>query len=79
VLFVPSMGRSPISGWLLMSRLRQAGAKTTTFSYSAPSESVDSIVACLRERISLLAKADGYAVVGHFLGGVRRCAASSGD
>ena len=70
MLFVHGMGRSPVSGWLLMRRLRQAGAKTTTFSYSATFENVDSIVARLRERISLLAKADGYVVVGHSLGGV---------
>jgi hypothetical protein len=53
-----------------MRRLRQAGAKTTAFSYWATFERVDSIVARLRERISLLAKADGYVVVGHSLGGV---------
>lgn len=70
MLFVHGMGRSPVSGWLLMRRLRQAGAKTTTFSYSATFENVDSIVARLRERISRLAKADGYVVVGHSLGGV---------
>ena len=70
MLFVHGMGRSPVSGWLLMRRLRQAGVKTTTFSYLATFENVDSIVARLRERISRLAKADGYVVVGHSLGGV---------
>jgi len=54
----------------LMRRLRQAGVKTTTFSYLATFENVDSIVARLRERILRLAKADGYVVVGHSLGGV---------
>lgn len=34
VLFVHGMGRTPLSGWPLLHRLRQAGLRTTTFGYT---------------------------------------------
>lgn len=64
------MGRTPLSGWRLLRRLRRAGLKTTTFGYSVAFENFDAIVARLRTRISLLAAADDYIVIGHSLGGV---------
>lgn len=70
VLFVHGMGRSPISGWPMLLRLRRAGLKTETFGYSSAFENFDSIVARLRRRISLLAGNGDYVVVGHSLGGV---------
>lgn len=70
VLFVHGMGRSPLSGWPLMRRLRHAGLKTDTFVYVAAIEDVDSIVARLRARIEKLARQGPYVVIGHSLGGV---------
>jgi pimeloyl-ACP methyl ester carboxylesterase len=70
VLFVHGMGRSPISGWPMLRRLRQAGMKTTTFSYSSAFESFTSIKSHLVARITSLAGMGNYIVVGHSLGGV---------
>lgn len=70
VLFVHGMGRTPLSGWRLLRRLRRTGLKTRTFGYSVAFESCDTIVARLRARISLLATADDCIVIGHSLGGV---------
>lgn len=68
-LFVHGMGRSPLSGWRLLRRLRRAGLETTTFSYSVVFENYDSLVARLRTRIALLAATGAYIVIGHSLGG----------
>ena len=70
VLFVHGMGRTPLSGWRLLHRLRRAGLKTTTFGYSVAFQNFDAIVARLRTRIALLAATDDYIVIGHSLGGV---------
>ena len=64
------MGRSPLSGWRLLRRLRRAGLKTATFSYSVAFEKYDTILARLRTRIALLAGTGDYIVIGHSLGGV---------
>ena len=69
-LFVHGMGRTPLSGWRLLRRLRRAGLKATTFGYSVAFENCDDIVARLRTRLSLLATTDEYIVIGHSLGGV---------
>ena len=77
VLFVHGMGRSPISGWPLLRRLRKAGMKTQSFMYVSAFEDFDSIVARLINRIEKLATTDSYVVVGHSLGGVLLRAALS--
>lgn len=64
------MGRTPLSGWRLLRRLRRAGLKTTTFGYSVVFKNFDATVARLRTRIALLAATDDYIVIGHSLGGV---------
>lgn len=64
------MGRTPLSGWRLLCRLRRAGLKTTTFGYSVVFDNFDAIVARLRIRLTLLAAAEDYIVIGHSLGGV---------
>lgn len=64
------MGRTPLSGWALLLRLRRAGLKTATFGYSVTFTNFDDIVARLRTRIALLAATDDYIVIGHSLGGV---------
>ena len=69
-LFIHGMGRTPLSGWTLLRRLRRAGLKTTTFGYSVVFDNFDAIVARLRTRIALLAATDDYIVIGHSLGGV---------
>lgn len=70
VLFVHGMGRSPISGWPLLRRLRKAGMKTGSFLYVSAFEDFDSIVARLKNRIERMATTGTYVVVGHSLGGV---------
>ena len=64
------MGRTPLSGWRLLRRLRRAGLKTTTFGYSVVFDNFDTIVARLRTQIALLAATEEYIVIGHSLGGV---------
>lgn len=64
------MGRTPLSGWRLLRRLRRAGLKTTTFGYSVVFKNFDTIVTRLRTQIALLAATDDYIVIGHSLGGV---------
>ncbi len=63
-------GRSPISGWPLLRRLRQVGMKTVTFGYVATLEDFASITARLTSRIERVAASGTYVVVGHSLGGV---------
>ena len=70
VLYVHGMGRSPLSGWPMLRRLRQAGLTTSVFGYVAALESFDSIVRRLRKRIEQISKHGPYAVAGHSLGGV---------
>jgi pimeloyl-ACP methyl ester carboxylesterase len=70
VLFVHGMGRSPLSGWPLLRRLRRAGLHTHNFGHWVSSESFGSIVARLGERLTQLAHAGEYVLVGHSLGGV---------
>ncbi len=70
VLFVHGMGRSPLSAWPLLRRLRRAGCRTETFGYSCALEKFDAIVARLKQRLSVLAAAGDYVVIGHSLGGV---------
>lgn len=64
------MGRTPLSGWRLLRRLRRAGLKTTTFGYSVAFKNFDAIVGRLRTRLTLVAATDDYIMIGHSLGGV---------
>ena len=70
VLFVHGMGRSPLSGWPMLYRLRRAGCRTVTFGYMAAAESFESIKRRLGSKISKLATGEPYFLVGHSLGGV---------
>jgi pimeloyl-ACP methyl ester carboxylesterase len=69
-LFVHGMGRSPISGWALLRRLRRAGLDTHTFGHLVSSESYAGIVARLATRLTQIAAAGEYVLIGHSLGGV---------
>ena len=71
ILFVHGMGRSPLSGWPMLARLRRAGLRTETFGYVAALQDFDAIVARLITRLQALAAGgDAYALIGHSLGGV---------
>jgi hypothetical protein len=70
VLFVHGMGRSPLSGWPLLWRLRRAGFHTHSFGHWVCTESFGAIVGRLGERLTQMAGAGEYVVVGHSLGGV---------
>ena len=69
-LFVHGMGRSPASGWALLRRLRRAGLATHTFGHLVSSESFATIVARLAMRLTQIADAGDYVLIGHSLGGV---------
>lgn len=70
VLFVHGMGRTPLSGWPLLQRLRRHGLATRSFGYSAALADFDSIVQRLAKRLQRIAAEGDYLVVGHSLGGV---------
>jgi pimeloyl-ACP methyl ester carboxylesterase len=70
VLFVHGMGRSPLSGWPLLRRLRSAGFSTDSFGHCVSLESSDGIIRRLEQRLVQMAAAGPYVLVGHSLGGV---------
>lgn len=70
VVFVHGMGRTPLSGWPLLRRFRQAGLRTTTFGYTTAFENFNSIKLRLISTISKVAGDENYILVGHSLGGV---------
>lgn len=70
VLFVHGMGRSPLSGWPLLKRLRRAGLRTHTFGHLVSHETSATIVGRLVERMTRIAGAGEYVLIGHSLGGV---------
>ena len=69
-LFVHGMGRSPISGWRLLARLRAQGIHTHTLGYAATFQSFASIHQRLVARINALSAHGDYVLIGHSLGGV---------
>ena len=69
-LFVHGMGRSPLSGWPLLRRLRGAGLETQTFGYAVTIHGFSAIVERLSARIEKLARQGDYILIGHSLGGV---------
>src|SRR5580698_7725200 len=70
VLFVHGMGRSPVSGWPLLRRLRRAGLRTHTFGHWVSRHSFATIVDRLGQRLVQVAENGEYVLVGHSLGGV---------
>ena len=69
-LFVHGMGRSPISGWPLLWKLKRGGLKTQTLWYSTTFEDFAAITRRLVAAITALADAGNYVLIGHSLGGV---------
>ena len=70
ILFVHGMGRSPLSGWPMLYRLRRADHHTETFGYVAALERFESIKRRLVGRISKVTAGEEYCLIGHSLGGV---------
>ncbi len=70
VLFVHGMGRSPVSGWPLLRRLRRAGLRTYSFGHFVCRESFAVIVDRLAKQLADIASAGEYVLIGHSLGGV---------
>ncbi len=70
VLFVHGMGRSPLSGWPMLRRLRQAGLATGTFSYFVSMERFEAICARLASSIAAMPDDEPLILIGHSLGGV---------
>ena len=69
-LFVHGMGRTPLSGWRMLSRLRAFDITTHTLGYIATLQSFESIRQRLVARIMTLSDQGDYILIGHSLGGV---------
>jgi pimeloyl-ACP methyl ester carboxylesterase len=69
-LFVHGMGRSTLSGWRLLARLRARGITPHAFGYAATFQDFASISKRLVTRIHALSTDGEYVLVGHSLGGV---------
>jgi len=69
-LFVHGMGRSTLSGWSLLKRLRAQGITPHAFGYAATFQRFTPIRERLTSRISTLSAAGDYVLIGHSLGGV---------
>lgn len=70
VLFVHGMGRTPLSGWFLLRKLKERGFSTYTFGYSTTTHDFAQISDRLTARIAELARAGDYLLIGHSLGGL---------
>jgi len=70
VLFVHGMGRTPLSGWPLLRRLRRAGYRTHTFGHWVSRHSFVTIAGRLGQRLEQIGRDGEYVLVGHSLGGV---------
>lgn len=69
-LFVHGMGRTPLSGWRLLARLRAKGISTQSFGYAATFQGFAAIRNRLVRRVTALAVKGEYVLIGHSLGGV---------
>jgi pimeloyl-ACP methyl ester carboxylesterase len=69
-LFVHGMGRSTVSGWRLLARLRARGITPHAFGYAATFQDFASISKRLVTRIHALSTDGEYVLIGHSLGGV---------
>lgn len=69
-LFVHGMGRSPISGWRLLARLRAENITPHTLGYTATLERFDALCNRLAHKVIRLASHGEYVLIGHSLGGV---------
>jgi hypothetical protein len=70
ILFVHGMGRTPLSAFRMLRKLRRAGHRVSTFAYFVSMDSFESIKQKLHKRIRDLAGEGDYCLIGHSLGGV---------
>lgn len=70
VLYVHGMGRSPVSGAVLMQRLARAGHAPHSFGYAVTLQDFEVIRDRLARTIARLSADGAIALVGHSLGGV---------
>jgi pimeloyl-ACP methyl ester carboxylesterase len=64
------MGRSPLSGWPMLLRLKASGMTVSTFGYAVTFQDFSSIRARLAAKIAALAERGDYVLIGHSLGGI---------
>src|SRR5688572_24558474 len=64
------MGRTSVSGWPMLWKLRRSGLRTGTFSYLTSVERFARISERLSRRLAALAARGDYVLIGHSLGGV---------
>ncbi|HYP69062.1 MAG TPA: alpha/beta fold hydrolase [Thiobacillaceae bacterium] len=69
-LFVHGMGRTPLSGWRLLARLKAKGIAASSFGYAATFQNFIAIRTRLNRKIIALATHGDYVLIGHSLGGV---------
>lgn len=69
-LFIHGMGRTPLSGWGMLRKLRSSGIATSTFGYSTAIQNFSQITHRLSSRISRLSVDGEYILIGHSLGGL---------
>jgi hypothetical protein len=70
ILFVHGMGRTPLSAWRMLRKLKQAGHRVHTFAYFVSVDSFEAIRHRLHKRLRDLAAEGEYCLIGHSLGGV---------
>jgi hypothetical protein len=70
VLFIHGMGRTPLSGWGLLRKLRLSGMATGSFGYATAVQNFSQISSRLSSRIVRLSGDGEYILIGHSLGGV---------
>lgn len=70
ILLVHGMGRTPLSWWPILLRLRAAGLTTNSFAYSTAFQDFQAIQSRLVQRIIDLSERGEYVLMGHSLGGV---------
>src|ERR1700690_702917 len=64
------MGRTPLSGWRLLARLKAKGIGPNSFGYAATFQNFTAIRMRLVTKITALAAHGDYVLIGHSLGGV---------
>jgi len=69
-LFIHGMGRSPVSAWPMLRKLRAGGLNVSSFNYFVSCEQVSRIVGRLSERVNRMSGEGDYVLIGHSLGGV---------
>ena len=69
-LFVHGMGRTPMSGWRLLARLKAKGIESSSFGYAATFQDFTAIRKRLVKKITALGAHGDYVLIGHSLGGV---------